>query len=460
MSLAAAVLVGASAFAIDNVKVSGDAKLYYDTTDQQTTYANGTKSPSATLFDQDNSAGQAAVDLGITADLAAGISAGTKLTVLSTLGLENNLVGGVWAGNIYAQGTTAGNGLQGANGTAWWMSEAWLAGTYGKTTAKVGRMALDTPLAFTETWNIAANTFEAAVIINQDLPDTTLVGAYVGGSNGANGSTVQNAQDGNTPFRGYTSYNDGAVAVGAALGTAALDAVGGAGAYAAGIVNNSFKPLTAQAWYYDVTQVATAYWLQADLSMDGILAGAQYANMTLSDKVTSVGGPAVDVKSIVDANSDVFQMNTNAYAVMLGYALKDVVTVKAAYSSVNDKGVLNIQNTATGDQSKLYTEAWWNYGVVGAPGATTMMLNAAASVAGIDLFAQYTNASVDHKGNDKAATMDEIAVTATKSFGPLDTTLAYINTSAEGKDNSITGLVSANQKISGNRIQAYLTLNF
>ena len=33
MSLAAAVLVGASAFAIDNVKVSGDAQVFYSTSD-------------------------------------------------------------------------------------------------------------------------------------------------------------------------------------------------------------------------------------------------------------------------------------------------------------------------------------------------------------------------------------------------------------------------------------------
>jgi len=36
MSLAATVLFGASAFAIDNVKVSGDAKLYYYTDDKNT----------------------------------------------------------------------------------------------------------------------------------------------------------------------------------------------------------------------------------------------------------------------------------------------------------------------------------------------------------------------------------------------------------------------------------------
>ncbi len=33
MSLAAAVLLGASAFAIDNIKVSGDAKVFYSTND-------------------------------------------------------------------------------------------------------------------------------------------------------------------------------------------------------------------------------------------------------------------------------------------------------------------------------------------------------------------------------------------------------------------------------------------
>jgi hypothetical protein len=337
-----------------------------------------------------------------------------------------------------------------------------MAATIGNTTAKLGRMELDTPLAFTEKWNIAENTFEAFVLINQDIPDTTLVAAYVGGSNGTNGSTVANAQNGATPFRGYTTYNDGAAAAGAALGTNALDAVGGAGAYAAGIVNNSFKPLTVQAWYYNVCEVADAYWLQADLNMNGILVGAQYTDMELKNNVTSVSaGGAVDVKSAVDANSDL-DMSTSAYGLMLGYAMKDVVTVKAAYTSVDDKGVLTIQNTATGDQSKLYTEAWWNYGVVGQAGADSYMLNAEGTVATVDLLAQYTHADVDHKGAGEKATMDEFAVTASKSFGPLDTTLAYIHTKMDDGHggNYITDNDGRNGEKTENRVQAYLTLNF
>ena len=448
MSLVAALLIGSSAFAIENTKVSGDAKLYYDTTSSKGL--------------QDYSRGQIALGLGATTDLVSNVSAGFHATVLTTLGLENNLVGGVWAGNISANGNANGNHLQSSNGTGWWIDQAWLAASYGKTTAKVGRMEIDTPLAFTEKWNIAENTFEAFVVINQDIPDTTLVGAYVGGSNGANGQTVQNAQNGTTPFSGYTTYNDGAEAAGAALGTNALDAVGGAGAYAVGIVNNSVKPLTVQAWYYNVLQVADAYWLQADVNVNGILAGAQYADMTLKNNVTSlVAGTNVNVKAVVDGMPD-YDMSTTAYGLMLGYAMKDVVTVKAAYTSVDDKGVLTIQNTATGDQSKLYTEAWWNYGVVGQAGADSYMFNAEATFATVDFLAQYTHADVDHKGAGAAATMDEIAVTASKSFGPLDATIAYIYTKMDDGlgGNYITDNDGRNGKKTENRAQAYLTLNF
>ncbi|WP_457745360.1 hypothetical protein [Sulfurimonas sp.] len=437
MSLVAALLIGSSAFAIENTKVSGDAKLYYQTMsyDDNTAATND-----GNMFDRANSAGQAAVGLGITTDLAKGISAGVHTTILTTLGLENNLVGGVWAGNIAPNaGTTTGDALAGSNGTGWWIDNAWVAATTGKTTAKVGRMDLDTPLAFTETWNIAQNTFEAFVVLNQDLPDTTLVGAYVGGSNGANGTTVQNAQDGKTPFTGYTTYNDGVAG-----------SFGGRGAYAAGAINNSYKPLTAQAWYYDVVDVATAYWLQADLNLDGILVGAQYANMNPSDVINVVGGGQVP---------NTFK-DSSGYAVMLGYAMKDVATLKVAYSAMADDGILNIQNTATGDQTKFYTEAWWNYGVVGSVGAQTIMVNAETTQAGIDFLAQYTAASVDAKGNGSAATMNEFTLTAGKSYGPLDTTLAYIHTDMDNKagGNTITG--NPVTKFTSDIIQVYLTLKY
>src|SRR3989338_8816513 len=98
MSLAAAVLLGASAFAIDNVKVSGDAKVFYSTNDSGT----GTNTD---LFDQAQSAADTALRLGVTGDLAKGISFGVTANAVSTLGLENNLVANTWTGAHYHSGS-------------------------------------------------------------------------------------------------------------------------------------------------------------------------------------------------------------------------------------------------------------------------------------------------------------------------------------------------------------------
>ncbi len=420
MSLVAALLIGSSAFALDNIKMSGNADLFYSTQD------NGSNS----LFDKDASAADAALNLNVTADLVkndtVAISAGAGYTVLSTLGLENNLVSNVW-GSAHGATIDTGASYLGAapvNGAkvenANWMNEAWIAATAGKTTAKIGRMELDTPLVFTETWSIEKNTFEAAVVINQDIPDTTLVGAYVGNGNGTEtyGQDVNGTVIGNKLAMGAVVNQDGQ-----------FTTYGTNGAYTVGAINNSFKPLTVQAWYYSLTQLATAYWLQADLNMDGILAGGQYTSASLDHGNT-------------DASS--------TYALMLGYEMKDVVTVKAAYSSADDKGVVGAANTATASgQSKLYTEAWWNYGHVTKLNNNAFALSAEGTVASVDLFAQYTNV------NDKSADnndMNEFTVTAGKSFGPLDATLAYvysdIKTNTVGDDET------------SNMIQAYLTLNF
>jgi imipenem/basic amino acid-specific outer membrane pore len=397
MSLAAAVLLGASAFALDNVKVSGDAKLFYGTDDQGI----------ASLFDQGSSYADTGVRVGATGDLVKGVSFGATVNAVSTLGLENNLVANTWTGAHKA--AVQDNA---------WVSELWLATTLGKTTAKLGRMSLDTPLAFSETWSIAANTFDAAVLINQDLPDTTLVGAWVGKSNAvdaANASASAADRDG--------IFRDGAV-----FGTFALK-----GAYAAAAVNNSLKFLTAQAWYYNVVDVADAYWLQADWAcqlVKGVKVGVQYADMSPKGTGIAVAGATDDSK---------------AYAVKLAYAA-DALNVSAAYSDRNKNGGLNIQNVAASGQSKLYTETYWSYGYVGAKDATAWNLTAEYDVKNVaKLGAYYTN--VNTSAAAKAGDLNEVALTASKSFGPLDTTLAYINTKANNADKY-------------NTVQAYLTLNF
>ncbi|MDP2849819.1 MAG: hypothetical protein Q8O20_01965 [Sulfuricurvum sp.] len=441
MSLAAAVLLGASAFALDNVKVNGDAKVYYNTSNlDQVTPA------SDSMFGKDNSAADTALRLGVTGDLLKGVSFGVTGYAVSTLGLENNMVANTWT-----SGHT--NGVEDNS----WISELWLAGTIGKTTAKLGRMELDTPLAFSEKWSVAANTFDAAVLINQDLPDTTLVAAWVGKGNGVNHLA---------PLAGLgevaaTKDNGSAVGLDAYMATGAkYSTFGEAGAYAVAAVNNSFKPLTAQAWYYNVSSVADAYWLQADINCElvkGVKIGAQLAKID----------PKGVVNGIVPNAKD-----SDAYAFKLGYEGVQNLKVSVAYSDVDEDGVLNIANTATNNlvagQSKLYTEAWWNYGYVGAPGATSWNVTAEYDAGFAKLGTYYTNVSVDNTGNAVIATlrslgasradntnMTEVAVTASKSFGPLDATLAYISTDADDQNTNVNADGSRYDSV-----QAYLTLNF
>lgn len=433
MSLAAAVLLGASAFAIDNIKVSGDAKLYYNTNDMG----------DADLFDKSSSAADTALRLSVTGDLTKGVSFGVTGYAVSTLGLENNLVSQTWTGahDMTANGSSIG--VQ-ADDQAW-IGEMWVAATLGKTTAKLGRMELDTPLAFSEKWSIVPNTFDAAVLINQDIPDTTVVGAWVGKANGVNalGDNGLNGVTSNTPDLGL----DGIVGAGANFGTFASD-----GAYAAAIVNNSFKPLTAQAWYYNVVDVADAYWLQADLNcqlVKGLTVGAQYANIS----------PKGAIESFLDgvgSNDD-----SSAYAFKLGYNGVQNLKVSAAYSKADADGVLKIANVATNNlvaaQSKLYTEAFWNYGYVGAPDAKSWNITAEYDAGLAKLGTYYTDVSIGDTnavnlavGGKDNVDMKEFAVTATKSFGPLDATLAYISTDADDQN--------AGDRY--NTVQAYLTLNF
>lgn len=413
MSLVVALLVGSSAFAIDNIKMSGNAQVFYGTDDSIT---------NSSLFDKAAAYADTGLNLNISADLVkndtVSISAGAGYTAISSLGLENNLVSNVWGGAHTA--TVNGAKVQNAN----WFNEAWVAVTAGKSTAKLGRMELDTPLAFTEKWSIEKNTFEAAVLINQDIPDTTVIAAYIGNGNGTEGfGQPATNWGGAAPLVNANGY----------FGTYGIN-----GAYTLGVINNSIEPLTIQAWYYDVSKVAQAYWLQADVNFEGIIAGAQYTSTDAGDYV-----------SIVTEEN-------NVYAVMLGYEMKDMVTAKVSYSQTNDDNSNGLsligggaaQNTATDvgtAQSKLYTEAWWTYGAVTSNDTSAINVTIESPVQGIVDLGLYLTL-VDHAAANTDLT--EVALTASKSFGPLDATLALINVDTDDNTDAV------------NIVQAYLTVNF
>jgi len=238
-------------------------------------------------------------------------------------------------------------------------------------------MELDTPLVYTEKWSIAENTFEAAVLLNQDLPDTTLVAAYVGGSNGQ--------------YVGRTAAPGGVGTANVVQGMAGVD------------VNNSWKPLTVQAWYFQATHVTNAYWLQGDLDatdlgVAGLNVGVQYTGI---DKVTGV-----TTKS------------SSAYALKVGYGMKDTFDASIAYSSVDKDAGAGFNLAGTG-QSKLYTEAWWNYGYITQADTTaynvtvTVPQKATMDLANVGLY--YTAADQSNNAGDND--MSEFTLTLDRSFG-------------------------------------------
>lgn len=404
MSLVTALLLGASLYAADNVEVSGNANLFYGT--QAGTLSGD---PETSIFSKDASYADFGFNLGVTADLMENVKAGGNIQIVSQLGMDRGIAAAPWS--------NAHQDSSGALDTDEWVSEGWVEGKLGNTTATVGRMQLQTPLAFTETWSTDYNTFEAALVTNEDIPDTTLVGAYVAQSNG------------------YSSVPGGPGSITTPGGT--FRKFGSDGAYVLGATNNSFKPLTAQGWYYNLPNTADAFWLQADLDLDGFIAGLQYTTIDRDGT----------------ANNDI------AYAAKLGYAIKDIVTITAAYSSVDDKSPTGVANIATegqtaGAASSLYTEFWWWFATASAPGATTMTLSAEGSVSDVDLFLGLYSADIEPAATPKS-TVNEATFTAGKSFGPLDTSLALIYDQFDTDAAKGTGYMK-----DLSTVQVYLTYNY
>src|SRR3989339_1808844 len=420
LSLVAVMALGTSAFAIDNVKVNGEAKVWYQTSE----YSGGATAVTAAaaaqdFFDHDtNSQAEVKLSIGATADLVQNLSAGIKVTALSTLGLENNLVGAVPAAKYNNDGTAATGSLDDQS----WTEELYLAYTMGKTTAKIGRQALSTPLAFTENWNVVDNTFEAAVLLNNDLPDTTLVAAYVGKHNGV-GLLQASATAATHGGRGSTVAQSGT-----------FSNFGTEGAYAAGAINKSVPNTTLQAWYYNVSAIADAYWLQADTKLlDMVTIGVQYAGM---DPKLSRATVVAAGYNAGDEDLAVVKKSSDAFAVK---AAVDVagVNLYAAYSEVSD-GTLGFANTATGDKSSLYTSlgsVYMDGEIAAAPDTDTWKIGASTKmIPGVTLSASYAEAETGNNANALAAVggayttnADFTAwdVVAATKVGPLDLTAIY-----------------------------------
>ena len=284
-----------------NWDFNGQAVIYYETNDRGA--AND-------LFDQGSSRADAGLQLkAVNDDVAYGIGAGVEVSALGTLALEKDVVSSVMAN------PSTGN-LKGG-----WVSQAYV--TYGmdNTSFKIGRQELPkalSPFAFSESWNVFKNTFDAALVVNTDIEDTTLVGAYVAGANN---------------YGGMSTFGD----IGAS----------NKGVYMLTAQNKSVDDLTLTGTYYYAQEFsagedANILWVDAQYTMDNYLFAAQ-GGYVFGDAVDGVETTAFGAK--VAGDFDMFKASL-------------------AYSFVGDKDAALAVTNFGGIKTPLYTQMIANQDVI------------------------------------------------------------------------------------------------
>ncbi|MCK4441363.1 MAG: hypothetical protein KAU90_05110, partial [Sulfurovaceae bacterium] len=340
------------------------------------------------MFDKKASKANAGLQLNANSDIGNGFGLGLQGTALSTWGLENNLVGTTMQG---AGGDTA------TNATDYFaITKAYLTKKIGQTTLKMGRQELPkslSPLAFSENWNVFKNTFDAMVAINSDIPDTTVVGAFVSRANhhgdlGTYGKLAAN---------GSININNGA--------------------YMLTVANKSVKELPITLSYYTLNDInASEISSEAGSAIWGDIQG----NFNIPVKFGLQGGQISPENGLDD---------TTAFgAKVTGKA--GPVALKLAYSSVDD-GTLSVQNVGTGVKTPLYTQMVANQGHISSD-ADTLVLQAKAPVGPGTLIAQY-GATTDNKDVNPD---DYNELDVLYKFKALGTTMlaAYVMQDFDSKD--------------------------
>ena len=297
---------------------SGQAVLYYQTRD---VWGNGSLFEQGNLADGGNRVGNSIASAGIqlsavNKDLFYGIGAGAELSGLGALGLDNEIVNGVVQSAADRSG--GDNGLDDAE-----ITQLYLTYGAGNTSLKVGRQLLPkalSPFAFSEGWSVFKNTFEAALIVNTDITDTVLVGAYV--------------------YRSNSIFNLGE-----------WDAINPSddGVYMLTAANKSIENLTLTGtWYYApdmlVTDDVNVLWADAKYGF-----GSEYGLVLGVQGGVVMGADDLGIAGVND---------TTAFGAKIGgnFGMFDA---SVAYSSVDD-GAVPIHNLGTGVKTPLYTQMIFN----------------------------------------------------------------------------------------------------
>ena len=257
------------------------------------------------------------------------------------------------------------------------LSEAYLQYTFDNTTFKGGRQFVKTPLLAGSGSRLIKESFEAYLVANTDLPDTTIVAGVV--------TKYQTRTDKST-------YGDNAFVNFDTNGTGEpgdFYKIGPDGVRTIYVKNTSIANLTAQLQYADVVDVATDIYVDAkynfgpayvaaqyydtnydastseDSSMYGLKLGAKVADIDLfagytstddaNDVVRGIGQGAYAhyTATTKTAGASAFKAGTDSWQIGAGYTFADRLKTKLRYSEFDqptanadlDEVTLNLQYT-------------------------------------------------------------------------------------------------------------------
>lgn len=263
-----------------------------------------------------------------------------------------------------AEATNGGNpydpSLYGRDGENYaFIGQAYLDYTKENTNVKVGRMRLDTPMAGADDARMLPNLFEAAVITNSDIENTTLLAGHV---TKMTMGTFSNIYDNSASLGLYSGYGLGTTLAQSGdfedMGDVALGAgTDTDGVTTAALIFKDDNGVAFQAWDYYAHDILNAIYLQADFGWDCKLndavkmkASAQYINeQAVGDELAS---------SLVDIDANYWGAKLSASAGNLA--------LSAAYSQTGDQGILSpwggmpafTQGMVTRHQFLADTDAW------------------------------------------------------------------------------------------------------
>jgi len=194
------------------------------------------------------------------------------------------------------------NGFDGEN--YGFFGEAYLNYATGNTNIKVGRQRLDTPLAGADDARMLPNLFEAAILSNTDLENTTFIAGHI---TQMTAGTFSNIYDDNAAFGLASGYGLGTTLAQSGnfenMGVVALGAGNSTDGVTVGsVIYKGIDNLTLQAWDYYAWDLMNSIYLQADYgwkmgdSVKMLVAG-QYINQSdVGDNLAGIalGGGDVD----------------------------------------------------------------------------------------------------------------------------------------------------------------------